>query len=70
MFKFLGRQLKTKTGKFGLSMIVGTVANSVFNDAETANTVLGVANQFLTPETGILGMASMFLRDSAAKRGE
>lgn len=70
MFGFLKRQLQTKTGKLGLALVVGTVSNAVFNDAETANTVLISANQVLTPESGLLGLAAMFLRDSAAKRGE
>jgi hypothetical protein len=68
MFKFLSRQLKTKTGQMGTALILGTVANAVFNDTETANTILSTANQVLTPESGILGLAAMFLRDRDAKK--
>jgi hypothetical protein len=68
MFKFLKRQLKTKTGKFGLALIIGSVANSVIGDPNTTNVVLETANQLLTPESGILGLAAMFLRDRDAKK--
>lgn len=68
MFKFLARQLKTKTGKYGLALVIGTVANSVFNNPDTANQALSVANQILTPESGLLGLAAMFLRDRDLKK--
>ena len=65
--KFLSRQLGTKTGKLGLALVVGTVANSVFNNPDTANMALQFANQIFTPESGTLGLAAMFLRDPRAK---
>jgi hypothetical protein len=70
MFAFLKRQLKTKTGQFGTALIVGTVANSIFGNPETANTALQIVNNLFTPESGILGMGAMFLRDGNAKKGE
>ena len=67
MFKFLKRQFKTKTGRLGVALIIGSVADSVIGNTETTNTVLQVADQILTPETGLLGLAAMFLRDKEAK---
>lgn len=68
MLSFLKRQIKTKTGKYGLALVVGSVLNATVNDPDTAHTTLAIANQVLTPETGLLGLAAMFLRDRDARK--
>lgn len=70
MFKFLARQLKTKTGKFGLAMLIGSVVNKAVGDPAATNQVLEMANQILTPESGLLGLAAMLLRDRDAKKDD
>lgn len=67
MWSFLKRQLKTKTGRFGAALVVGTVANQIGGDPETSSRILGFANHVFSPESGVLGLAAMFLRDRAAK---
>ena len=68
MWKFLKRQFKTKTGKLGMALIAGTVATQVIGP-ESTGMAMTVANQLLTPETCVLGLAAMLLRDKDAKEG-
>ena len=68
MFGFLKRQLKTKTGRTAACLILGTVANTIWNDPETTSTVANTANAILTPDVGVLGALAMLLRDRDAKK--
>ena len=67
IFRFFKRQLKTKTGKYGIGIIAGAV---VANNAPpgVAQYIPALVEQVLSPEvaTGMGGI--MFLRDKAAKR--
>jgi len=67
MFKFLKRQLQTKTGRLAAILIVGSIANNNLNDPEAAGWIAQAANNILTPEVGVFGALAMFLRDRAAK---
>lgn len=68
MFKFLRRQLKTKTGRTAATLIIGSVANAIWNDPDTTSTVANMADAVLTPDVGVLGALAMLLRDRDAKK--
>lgn len=74
MWKFLKRQLKTKTGKGALTLLTGVVVNSVFGEeigAKAApiitDTAVSIVDQTFCPESIGLGLLAMFLRDGKAK---
>ena len=71
MFKFLKRQLATKTGKLATAVVAATVGSLVTPEAgETVGQVVDMVGQVANPTTAVVGLMAMFLRDSAAKRGE
>ena len=70
IFKFLGRQIKTKTGQAGMALITGAVANH-FVGSNVAAVVPDIVNSAImgtfTASNAVLGLLAMFLRDKAAK---
>jgi len=66
MWGFLKRQFKTKTGKLGLGLILGGLTDH-FLPPGLGGVVREIVAPMLGPETGMLGMAAMFLRDKEAK---
>lgn len=61
-FQFLGRQLRTKTGRAGAALIAGTVANQIAPEHERT-----IINAVLDPGNAVFGLLAMFLRDKQAK---
>lgn len=70
MFGFLKRQLRTKTGRTAAVLVLGSLANGILNDGETAGQIAKVADAVLTPDVGVLGALAMLLRDRDAKKDE
>ena len=58
MWRFLKRQIKTKTGKLAAGIILGSVAATLTGEAST--------NEAVT--AGVLSIMAMFLRDKEAKK--
>jgi len=71
MFSFLKRQLATKTGRLATAVIAATIGTTVTPEAgEAVTKVVEVVGTVANPTTAVIGLLGMFLRDSAAKRGE
>lgn len=67
IWRFFKRQLKTKTGKYGIGIIGGAI---IANNAppEVAQFIPAIVEQFLSPQVAAGMGGVMFLRDQAAKR--
>ena len=71
MFSFLKRQLVTKTGRLATAVIAATVGVTVAPETgETVGKAIEMLGSVANPTTAVIGLLGMFLRDSAAKRGE
>lgn len=70
IFKFLGRQIKTKTGQAGMALITGTIV-SHFVGENVAAVVPDMVNSAISgtfnATNAVFGLLAMFLRDKAAK---